>query len=149
MVLLWALIIFALDQGSKFLVENSLELFVSHPIIVNIFHLTLLHNTGGAFGIFQGRTEILVLVTLVLFFLIFRFRHLFPREKWWHKAALGLLVGGAAGNFFDRIFRGYVIDFLDFQIWPVFNVADAAITGAIFLFFFQVFLDWRAERNAR
>jgi len=128
------------------MVENRLDLFVSQPIIENYFHLTLLHNTGGAFGVFQGRTGFLIIITLILFFFIFKFRNLFPQKSWWNKAALGLLVGGAAGNFFDRIFRGYVIDFLDFQIWPVFNIADSAITLAIFLFFFQLFLDWRTER---
>lgn len=149
MVLFWALIIFLMDQGSKFLVDKNLEVFTSRPIIENFFHITLLYNTGGAFGLFPERTIILIGFTVVLFFLIFKYRHLFPQKAWWHKAALGLLVGGAAGNFFDRVFRGYVIDFLDFQIWPVFNIADSAITVAIILLFFQIFLDWRAESNER
>ncbi len=149
MVLLWALIIFLMDQGSKFLVDKKFDIFTSQPIIENFFHITLLYNTGGAFGLFQGRTAILIGFTVILFLLIYKYRHLLPQKTWWHKAALGLLVGGAAGNFFDRIFRGHVIDFLDFQIWPVFNIADSAITVAIFLFFLQVFLDWRAESNER
>lgn len=149
MILLWAFIVVLLDQITKFFIENGWQLFESRAVIENVFHLTLVKNTGAAFGILQDKSWIFIIVTLLLFVFIFYFRHLFPQKTWWHKVALGFLIGGALGNFIDRVFRGYVIDFLDFQFWPVFNVADAAITVAIILYFYQLFLDWRAERYER
>ncbi len=145
MQLIWALIILGLDQATKYWVERTLHLMESIPVWENIFHLTLLHNTGGAFGLFQQQNRLLIVITACLFILIIKFYKLFPRRTWWHKAAFGLLLGGAGGNFLDRLLRGYVVDFLDFQVWPVFNIADMAITGAIFLFLWQLFGDWRAH----
>jgi len=143
--LFWALIILGLDQATKYWVERTLSLMETLPVWDNVFHLTLLHNTGGAFGLFPQQTRLLIVITIFLFILIIKYYKLFPRRTWWHKAAFGLLIGGAGGNLLDRVFRGYVVDFLDFQFWPVFNIADMAITVAIFLFLWQLFLDWRAH----
>ena len=105
------------------------------PIFPGIFHLTLVRNTGVAFGLLQGWGLWVALVTIGVLagLALSAFRHghlnrpLFP-------LGLGLVLGGAAGNLLDRVRIGAVIDFLDFRVWPVFNVADSCITiGAVLM----------------
>ncbi|UCD55031.1 MAG: signal peptidase II [Candidatus Omnitrophota bacterium] len=128
-----AIFIFLLDRFSKIFVLQNLELNESVKIIKNIFYLTLVHNTGAAFGIFKDQTlffiiiSILAVITIVIY--IKKFSNIPPAIK----IGLALILGGALGNIVDRLCFGYVVDFLDFKIWPVFNIADSAITVGTFL----------------
>jgi signal peptidase II len=128
--------ILVLDRFTKIFAEWLLPLHGSVPVIKGVFHFTLVHNTGAAFGLFKNLVLLLVLASVcVLFFLWFgmvrahRTPHLAP-----YRLPLCLVFAGALGNLIDRVFLGYVIDFLDLRIWPVFNIADSAITiGAVLL----------------
>jgi signal peptidase II len=138
-MLLWiavSFIIVILDQVSKLLTENNLSLGQSSPIIKNIFHLSLVHNTGAAFGIFKNQTLFFILTSVVAIMLILfnlKNSHLSKQPRI-YQIALSLILGGALGNLIDRLRFGYVVDFLDFRIWPVFNIADSCVTiGAILL----------------
>jgi len=132
MIFIAALIILCLDQASKFIVVRNLSLNQSLPVIKNIFHLTLVHNRGAAFGVFKNQVSWFILTSIFAIVLIFlNFKK--PRHTLYN-FSLGLILAGAAGNLIDRLFLGYVVDFLDFRIWPVFNIADSSITiGAILL----------------
>lgn len=103
----------------------------SLPVISNIFHLTLVRNTGIAFGFFHGGSKWLLaaifLGILVLFYLTFQMRN----ELLMFRLSFGFVLGGALGNVIDRMTQGAVIDFLDFRIWPVFNLADSFITVGV------------------
>ena len=127
------LTILSLDQFTKFLVTRILALNQSLPVIKGIFHLTLIHNRGAAFGILKNQTPFFIFTSLIAIILIFSsLKH--NRHIKSYSISLGFILAGALGNLIDRSFLGYVIDFLDFRIWPVFNVADSAITiGAILL----------------
>lgn len=132
-------IVVLIDQLTKFLALEELTGGLSIPILKNIFHLTLVKNTGIAFGLFRGSTIILVFISFIAVILILRY-WLLKKDGLGAtvKFALSLIVGGSIGNLIDRIHFGYVIDFLDFGInnlrWPAFNVADSAITiGAVLL----------------
>ncbi|MCM8762761.1 MAG: signal peptidase II [Candidatus Omnitrophica bacterium] len=124
-----------LDQFSKFLILKKLILNESVPIIKNIFHLTLIFNRGAAFGIFKNYTNFFIFTSiLTIFFIIFHLR----RNKVIDRLTFSmiLILTGALGNLIDRLRFGFVIDFLDFRIWPVFNLADTMITiGALLLAF--------------
>lgn len=125
------------DQAAKFFAIRHLSSAGSVEVIKGIFHLTLVYNRGAAFGLFQGGTFFLVLVSLVCMFvitLLFKNEKLFfqifsldPHDKT-VRFALALIMGGAAGNLIDRLRFFAVVDFLDFRVWPVFNFADSAIT---------------------
>lgn len=135
MIFLLILSILFLDQFTKFLITKNLSLNQSIPIIKGIFHITLTYNRGAAFGILKGRVPLFIFTSIITILLIYlnlksaRFKKLFT-----YSISLSLILAGAIGNLIDRSFSGYVIDFLDFRIWPVFNVADSAITiGAILL----------------
>ena len=129
------LFILSLDQLSKLLATKNLALNDSLPLIKGVFHLTLVHNSGAAFGIFKDQTFLFIFTSLFAIILI-SYKLKFSKNKFpfVYVFSLALILSGAIGNLIDRMFFGYVIDFLDFRIWPVFNVADSAITiGAVIL----------------
>ena len=133
-----AVFVLLVDQLTKFWAVHSLEPAVSHPILLNFFHLTLVENEGIAFGFFPRMEKILlVAVTLSIVVLIVFGLRAHP-HRWVNRWGIGLILGGALGNWVDRIRVGAVIDFLDFRIWPVFNFADTAITIGVGLFFLEL-----------
>ena len=127
----------ALDQISKLYIASNLILYKKNPIINNFFNITYVQNKGAAWGILDGNTVFLVLITLIALFIIIRF--IFKEENLTKLDILsyGLLLGGITGNFIDRILRGFVIDFLDFYIFgydfPVFNIADIMIVVSVIM----------------
>jgi signal peptidase II len=133
-------LVLLLDQLTKFLLSKSLYPGQSIPIIKNIFHITLILNTGAAFGIFPNATFFFIIISIFVIVLITHYTlHItLSAGRQAHytkiKIPLALILAGAIGNLIDRLKFGYVTDFLDFRIWPVFNIADSAITiGAIWL----------------
>jgi len=125
-----ALLTLIADQLSKNLVLSRLNPGQSwNPIApltrwVSITHVT---NTGAAFGLFRDQGSFFIVIAVVVAAaIIFYYRQL-PAGQWWLKLSLGLQLGGAVGNLLDRLRLGYVVDFIDFKIWPVFNLADSAI----------------------
>lgn len=124
------------DQVSKAIIMKTMALGQSTPIISNVFHLTYIHNPGAAFSLLAGRTSIFIAVSLAVIAGIFIYQYRFGKKLGLMPISLGLIAGGSAGNLLDRIKLGQVVDFLDFRIWPVFNLADSAIVvGAILLAF--------------
>lgn len=118
----------AFDQLTKFLAIRFLDAYDSVPVIPRIFHLTLVRNTGVAFGFFKNHPSwLLILISLsILILILWSFQ--IKQASSIVRAGLSLILGGAIGNWIDRMRVGSVIDFLDFRIWPVFNMADSAIT---------------------
>ena len=131
--LLYILLIFVLDRISKIWVLSYLKPKVNLDILP-FLKLTFVQNTGAAFGSFQNGNTVLIFVSLIVLFALIKYRtEIFALGK---AASFGWLfiIGGALGNLYDRIFIGYVVDFLNFVVWPVFNIADSFITiGALML----------------
>jgi len=113
--------------------------FQSIPVIPNIFHLTVVFNKGAAFGIFAGRTTFLIYVTIVFIFVFALFVKHEKKRNMFFLAACGMILGGAISNLADRVFLGYVVDYLDFRVWPVFNLADSCITVGSGILIFDSF----------
>ena len=125
-----------LDQLTKYLTSRYMQLNQSIPLINKILHLTYIQNTGAGFGILKGWNTLLIFISLIVIGIILFNLDKIIKEKSIY-LPIALVLGGAVGNLIDRIFFGYVIDFIDFRIWPAFNVADSAITiGAIWLIFY-------------
>jgi signal peptidase II len=125
-----AALTFALDQVTKALATASLEHAVSRTLLGTPIALTLTHNVGSAFGLLLPAWLLLVaggVVCAAILWYVMAGQG-FGRQPWL-AVALGLVFGGSAGNLLDRIRTGGVTDFIDFRIWPVFNVADIAITA--------------------
>jgi signal peptidase II len=121
-------IVLLVDRISKAWILGHFRLGESRPL-ARFFSLTLVQNTGTAFGFLQGNNKaLLVLGFVILISLLYGARGLSERGGYWGALGVALVLGGAIGNMIDRIHYGQVVDFLDFHFWPVFNVADSAIT---------------------
>jgi len=132
-VLFWvALAVVLGDRLSKFIVRTRLPLGESIPVIPGVFYLTHVENPGAAFSLLTNRRPLLVIIAIVVVAgIIVVSRQRVARDPLL-RTALGLILGGAVGNLWDRAARGVVTDFLDVRVWPVFNLADSAIVvGAI------------------
>lgn len=116
-----------LDQFSKYIVVENMALGESIPIIEEVFHLTYILNPGAAFGMFAHNRLFFIAIAVVVIGIIIWARREILASPWEIKAGCGLFLGGAIGNLIDRARQGLVIDFFDFRIWPVFNIADIAI----------------------
>lgn len=125
-----AITVFIIDQLTKLWATASLNVDQSLPVIPPYFYLTLTHNTGIAFGMLEGRGWLTIPLTLAVAGGLIWYHH---QHKPTRAVQLltGLLLGGALGNFIDRVRLGYVVDMFDFVVWPVFNVADMAITCSL------------------
>jgi signal peptidase II len=142
----WLVPIVVFDQLTKMIVDRTMPLYHSIPIVDGFFNLTYIRNTGAAFGLFAGSHEVFRLPFLIgvsilaIGFILVMLRRLRESEAGL-AAALAFILGGAIGNLIDRIVYGEVIDFLDvywsIYHWPAFNVADSFITigVAITLFY--------------
>lgn len=116
-----------LDQFSKYIVVENMALGESIPIIEEVFHLTYILNPGAAFGMFAHNRLFFIAIAVIVIGIIIWARREILALPWEVKAGCGLFLGGAIGNLIDRARQGLVIDFFDFRIWPVFNIADIAI----------------------
>jgi signal peptidase II len=145
LIILIAAVIVLLDQLSKLIVMNSLTLNQSVPLIPNVLHITYIHNFGGAFGILAHRTGLFIFVAFVVVVMLLVFSRQIPREHKLLRLALAFQLGGAVGNLIDRVRWGYVIDFIDVRIWPVWNVADMAIIAGIGLLILDLVLSGREK----
>ncbi len=136
-IFIFSLICFIIDFISKFLIEYNLSLLDTITVIKGFFYITYTKNIGGAWSILEGRQLILVFVSII--FLVYLVYYIIKEE---HISKLllssySLIIGGVFGNLVDRIFRGYVIDFLSFNIFgyyfPIFNIADIFIVVGFLL----------------
>lgn len=125
-----AIILFTifLDQYTKFLVLRYLEPLDTYPIILNVLHLTYVENTGAAFSIFSNMQVFLILVTFIFTLALAYLLYKTPKIKanLWVNLSLTLIIGGAIGNFIDRLRLNFVVDFIDFRLinFAIFNFAD-------------------------
>ncbi|MCX5794689.1 MAG: signal peptidase II [Elusimicrobia bacterium] len=119
--------VFVADRLTKLWAMERLAPLPGLPLLP-FFHLTYVENTGAAFGIGRSRNGFFVALTLALLGLLCFMRRRWPREDRWLESGFLLVAAGALGNLYDRLAYGFVVDFLDFRVWPVFNVADSCVT---------------------
>jgi signal peptidase II len=135
-----------IDQWTKSLVRNNLSISESWmPLewLAPYVRIVNWHNTGAAFGIFQGNNGVFIALAIVIIVLIFMYFPTIPESDIFFRLALSLQVAGAAGNLIDRLFRGSVTDFISIGKFPVFNVADSCITMGVVVLLFGM---WAEEK---
>ena len=132
-IYLFILLIILMDQWSKTLLTKVLTPGASHPVIENFFHISYVKNSGAAFSILQDKTLYLLVATVIILILanIYFVMNL-KKNPLIVSVALAMIIGGGIGNLLDRWRLGYVIDFIDFRVFPVFNVADIFVTLGCF-----------------
>ena len=144
------LLVYFLDRLSKYIMIEILSSGSSIPVIKNILHLTLVYNTGAAFGMLKDHPFLFISIAavfsfLVIYLLAVKSNVLNIKEK----ISLCLILGGTLGNLTDRIRFGYVIDFIDFRVWPVFNIADSCITIGALLLGWSILVSARKHRQGK
>lgn len=151
-----ALAVLLLDQATKQIIIRSLRLGEGFPVISGYFDITFVLNPGAAFSFLATLSErvrnpffIAISATAIVLIVIYHTR--FAHQHRLASFALALVLGGAAGNLVDRLRYGVVVDFLDVHLhhlhWPVFNVADSAISVGVGLMLLEMLLDWRDGRK--
>jgi len=144
-----SLIALGLDQLVKFMVISNIKFESSKEIINGFFFITNIKNSGAAWSILQnGRLFFIIMTPFVLAVVCY---YLYKSDNRFLKISLSLIIGGALGNFVDRLFRGSVIDFLEFHFgtyyFPIFNIADSLVViGTFMLAFYLLFIYKEKEK---
>ena len=133
-----ALLVVIFDQLTKYYVVENFYLGESVPVIENIFHWTYILNPGAAFGMLEGSRWFFVVIAVGVLGGIWYMKDEINEGGWMMQYGAAFFGGGAIGNLIDRARSGLVIDFFDFRIWPVFNVADIAICVGVAMILWKV-----------
>lgn len=139
-----------LDQWTKTLVRTNLsfsETWMPLDWLAPYVRVVNWHNTGAAFGIFQGNNGIFMALAFVIIGLILFYFPTIPESDIYFRLALSLQMAGAAGNLIDRLMRGFVTDFISVGKFPVFNVADSCITMGVVVLLLGMWIEERRSRN--
>jgi len=164
-----AAIVVIIDQISKIIVKNSMQLHDSIEVLGDFFKLTYIENPGMAFGIQLESKLLFTMLSVIASLIIFIYLIRLPNERLLFRFSLSLILGGAIGNLIDRIFFGKVIDFFDVEFfniiippfkilfinfqgyeltrWPIFNVADSAVTCGMVLITWMIFFQRAAVKQ--
>lgn len=138
-----AVVLVIIDQMLKVWAYSSLRLGENISVIPGLFSLTYVENRGAAFGIFQGRTGLLAVVTgifLAVLLVLLLAGYFQDKLLSW---SVALVIAGGGGNLIDRVVRGFVVDFLDFSAlfhFPVFNFADCCVVVGAALMLISIFI---------
>ena len=135
------------DQAVKLGITRTMQLGESIPVLPGIFHITYIENPGAAFGMFANQRWVFIvagiLVVLAAGVMYRRIAETGRMVRW----GAALLLGGAVGNLIDRVRLGRVIDFFDFRVWPVFNIADIGICVGVACLIYALMNDGEKERE--
>lgn len=140
--------IVVLDQVVKFLVAHEMFHGMSIPVIQDVFHITFVLNPGAAFGILAHQRSFFIVMGIVIVILGGLFSPYIRRQCRIFRCGTALLLGGALGNLIDRVRFGHVIDFFDFRIWPVFNIADIAIVVGVAAIIYAILFKMHPAEDA-
>lgn len=146
MLIILVLIIF--DQLSKYFVVEKFSHGETYSLLEGIFHITYVQNKGIAFGMFQNSVKLISILTIIIVIIIgFYIGKEIKKSSKIEKIAYSFIFAGALGNMIDRIFRGFVVDMMDFKIfWTyIFNLADVWINIGVFLIIIDYFIGRRKK----
>lgn len=149
----FSLILFIIDQIVKLFISFNIDVNSSICVIKNFFYISHVHNFGAAFSILYGGRVFLIFISIVALVCLYKFLLKNKVFKNLEIISYSMLIGGILGNLFDRIFYGYVIDYLDFYIfdynYPVFNIADMCIVISVCLLVIDMFRGGKNEVSSR
>lgn len=148
-----ALLVIGIDQLTKWLIVKNMELGDRITIIEDFLYITSHRNRGAAWGILQGQMWFFYIVTIVVIIFIIYYMHKHGKGKRLFSFSLAIMLGGAIGNFIDRVFRKEVVDFIDTYPFgynfPIFNIADSALVVGVILLMILLFLEERKEKKEK
>lgn len=146
-----ALFVVLLDQWTKWLVVTKMDLYERIPIIDHFLYFTSFRNKGAAWGILQNQMLFFYIITVIVIVGIIYYLHKYIKDNRWQGVAIAFILGGAIGNFIDRLFRKEVVDFIDVMIfsydYPIFNIADSFLVIGVILIFLTTIIEERRGRE--
>jgi signal peptidase II len=147
-----ALFVIALDQWTKWLIVKNMEIGESIEIINGFLYITSHRNKGAAWGILQNQMLFFYVITIIVVVAIIYYMQKYAKQNAMLGVALSLMLGGAIGNFIDRLFRKEVVDFIHTYIFgynfPIFNIADSSLTiGVILFFIYFLFFEEKKQKE--
>lgn len=146
-----ALLMILLDQGTKWLIVSKMQYGESIKIIQDFIYITSHRNRGAAFGILQGKMWLFFIITAIVVVAVIFYLQKYGRKEPLLGTSLALILGGAIGNFIDRLFRGEVVDFIDVKLfsydYPIFNIADSALVIGVILMIIYTIRDGREQKE--
>lgn len=149
--LIGAVLLIILDQWTKYMVLLHIKPVDSIPLISGVLSFTYHENRGAVWGIMQGQIPILIVSTIIILAVVLWVYSRIPDTKkyLWLRIIAVMVTAGAIGNFIDRIFRHYVVDFIYFELidFPIFNVADMYVVIAAFLLIFVSIFIYKEDRD--
>lgn len=149
----FALVVIGIDQLTKWIVIQKMELYESIPIIDHFFYITSHRNAGAAWGILQGQMMFFYIITIFVIIGLVYYMEKYGKDHKLTAISLSLILGGAIGNFIDRLLRQEVVDFLDVMIFtydfPIFNVADSSLVIGVILIFIATMLEEKNKGKAK
>ena len=144
-------VIVILDQLVKKVVTVHMELNESLPVISDVFHITYIHNTGAAFSLMEGLRVLLIVLPLLV--ILAALIYIFKKRNKAHPLlllSLAFVAGGGIGNVVDRAALGYVVDYFDFRVFPIFNIADIFVcVGCGLLVIYMLFIDGKNSKKEK
>ncbi|UOQ85507.1 signal peptidase II [Gracilibacillus salinarum] len=151
-IYLIAITVILVDQVTKYLVVANMEIGDRLTVIESFFYITSHRNSGAAWGILQGQMGFFYIITIIVIGFIIFYIQKFAKDSKWLGIALAFVLGGAIGNFIDRLFRKEVVDFFDVYIgsydYPIFNIADSALVVGVIFIFIYTFFDERNQKRS-
>lgn len=147
-----SLIVIVIDQWSKYAIVKKMELYETTTVIKNFFWITSHRNKGAAWGILQDQMIFFYIITVIVLAALIYYIEKYVKQTYpLLLIGLTLIIGGAIGNFIDRLFRKEVVDFLDFNLfgynYPIFNIADAALVIGVGIVLLATLFEERWKRS--
>lgn len=147
-----AIVVVLFDQWTKWLIVKNMELGESITLIDGFLYITSHRNKGAAWGILQDQMLFFYIVTVIVVIGLIYYLHKHTSDSFFQRISISFILGGAIGNFIDRLFRKEVVDFIDVMIftydYPIFNVADSFLFIGVVLFLIATFYDERKKQRA-
>ncbi len=150
LLIIIAAVVISLDQYTKFLVRSNLgigEVWSPWDWLTPFARIVYWHNTGAAFGLFQGGGNVFAALAVVIVLVIIYYFPQVPKDEWALRLAMSMQMGGAIGNLIDRIQIGHVVDFISVGSFPVFNIADGSITVGVGILIIGLWLQEKREKT--
>ena len=139
-----------IDQLSKLFIQRSMELGDSIKVIEDLFYITSHRNSGAAWGMLEGQMIFFYIMTVIVLGLLM-YLFMYEAHSRLMQYGIALIIGGAIGNFIDRVLYQHVIDFIDVYIgsydFPIFNIADSALTIGVILLFIHMMKDFISDKK--
>lgn len=145
----WIIVVFCLlfDQITKIIISANMIPGESIPVIDGFFHITYVLNEGASFSILQGQRYFFVILTIIVLAIVIVLLRYIPKDDKIFRYSIAVFIAGTLGNFIDRVRQGAVIDFIDFRVFPIWNVADSLLVISLIIIAIKIIISDKDKKK--